>query len=312
MIESNPPIITIIGPTASGKTSTTVGLAKLINGEVIGLDSRQIYKGMEIGTAQPTSDERDSVIHHLLGFQDPSEPISAGLYAKLVSSKISEIKERKQTPIICGGAGLYLKALNNGIFSDSVTDRIIRERLESEYEEDAALLLSRLTSIDPDYAKIVHINNKKRLVRALEIYETTGLSPSCHFKNQIQKPSKVLNLFIILLSWKRETLIERITQRTDKMLEEGWVEEVKNLLKRQRKVDKPFISLNSIGYQQIHSFLNGQIKYEDMRDKIIVKTRQFARRQMQWFKKEKIDIVVESDNLDIEKIPQILHGILRP
>tara|TARA_B110000438_G_scaffold152998_1_gene147049 strand:- start:10290 stop:11228 length:939 start_codon:yes stop_codon:yes gene_type:complete len=312
MIDRNSSIITIIGPTSSGKTSMGVGLAKLINGEIIGLDSRQVYKGMKVGTAQPTKKEKDNVIHHLLGFRNPWEPISAGSYAELVQLKVSEINKKKKIPIICGGAGLYLRALNNGIFLNSVTDLDIRERLESEYDKDASSLLVRLSLIDPDYAEIVHINNKKRLVRALEIYESTGKSPSDHFSRQIQKPSKILNLFIILLTWKRETLIERIIQRTDKMFEDGWIEEVEDLLKRQSQVEKTFTSLNSIGYQQISSFLKGQIKFEEMREDIIVKTRQFARRQMQWFKKEKIDIFVESDNLDTEKLPQILHCILRP
>ena len=302
-------ILTIIGPTASGKTALTVELARKLNGEVIGLDSRQVYDSMIIGTAQPTKEDMDGIPHHLFGFRDPSEPISAGEYAELVRTKIKDIQANGKMPIICGGAGLYYRALTKGIFEGSVSDLQTRERLEQAYEDDPVALLECLRSVDPEYAEIVHINNKKRLVRALEIYEATGKSPSEHFHHQEDHPSKTLDLFTLLLTWNRETLNKRIEHRTDDMLEKGWVEEVKTLLENQTQTDRVYPALDSIGYRQVQAYLNGNMTEDEMMDEIIIRTRQFSRRQTQWFKKETIDLIIEMDNMDRPKLPEILHCI---
>ena len=302
-------ILTIIGPTASGKTSLTVQLAKLLEGEVIGLDSRQIYEGMPLGTAQPTKNEMAGIPHHLISFRDPSEPISAGEYAKLVRAKVKDIQGKGKSPIICGGAGLYYRALSKGIFEGSVSDLPTRGRLKQAYEDDPVALYERLQAIDPDYADIVHMNNKKRLVRALEIYEATGKPPSEHFRDQENNPVDTLDLFTILLNWERPILTQRVTQRTQEMLDNGWIEEVKTLLKKQKDKGSSFPALNSIGYRQIQAYLNGDMTQDEMKEEIIIRTRQFSRRQVQWFKKEKIDLIVEMGNLDQEKLPEILHCI---
>ena len=302
--------LTIIGPTASGKTFLSVVLAKQLGGEIIGLDSRQVYDGMSIGTAQPTKEDMDGIPHHLFGFRAPSEPISAGEYAKLVRTKIKDIQANGKTPIICGGAGLYYRALTEGIFKGSVSDLPTRKRLEQAYEDDPAALLESLRSVDPEYAGIVHLNNKKRLVRALEIYEATGKTPSEHFHHQKDHPSKTLDCFTLLLAWKRETLNKRIEHRTGEMLEKGWVEEVKTLLEKQRQAGKVYSALDSIGYRQIQAYLNGELTQDEMRDEIIIRTRQFARRQTQWFKKETIDLIIEMDNMDRKKFPEILYCII--
>ena len=304
-------ILTIIGPTASGKTSLAVESAKLIKGEVIGLDSRQSYEGMSIGTAQPTKNEMAGVPHHLFGFRDPSEPISAGEYAKLVRAKVKDVQANGKTPIICGGAGLYYRALSKGIFTESVSDLPTRGRLEQAYDDNSIALYERLQAIDPDYADIVHINNKKRLVRALEIYETTGKSPSDHFSNHKGNTVETLNLFTILLNWKRSLLNQRIIQRTQEMLDKGWIEEVDTLLNKQIANGSLFPALNSIGYRQIQAYLNGDMNQDGMKEEIIIKTRQFARRQVQWFKKESINLIIEMENLDRGKIPEILHCIFK-
>lgn len=303
-------ILTIIGPTASGKTSLSVELAHLLNGEIIGLDSRQIYDGMPIGTAQPTKDEMEGIQHHLMGFQDPAIPISAGIYTSKVKEKVTEIQKNGKTPIICGGAGLYFRALKTGIFEGSVSDLPIRDRLDQAYEDNPVALLERLKSIDPEYAEIVHINNKKRLMRALEIYEITGRPPSEHFNTQKAKPSDTLNLFTVLLNWNRQKIINRIELRTDAMVNNGWIEEVEDLLKKQKKEGKEYPGLNSIGYRQIQMFLKKEMSFDEMKEEIVIRTRQFARRQVQWFKKEKIDLIVEMDNLDTEKIPQIIFDLI--
>ena len=304
-------ILTIIGPTASGKTSLSVELAKKLDGEIIGLDSRQIYEGMSIGTAQPTQDEMGGIQHHLMGFQDPAIPISAGIYTSKVKEKVTEIQKNGKTPIICGGAGLYFRALKTGIFQGSVSDLPIRNRLDQAYEDDPVALLERLKFIDPEYAEIVHINNKKRLMRALEIYEITGRPPSEHFKAQKEKPTDSLNLYTILLNWNRQKIINRIERRTDEMLENGWIEEVESLLIQQEKSKLTYPGLNSIGYRQIQAYLKNEMTLDEMKEDIVIRTRQFARRQVQWFKKENIDLIVEMDNLDTEKIPQIIFDLIQ-
>ena len=302
-------ILTIIGPTASGKSSLSVELAKRLDGEIIGLDSRQIYKGMPVGTAQPTKEEMDGIPHHLFGFRNPAKPISSGEYAKMMKEKVVEIRGFGKTPIICGGAGLYYRALKTGIFEGSVSDLPTRDRLDQAYEDDPAALLARLRSIDPEYAEIVHINNKKRLMRALEIYEATGKTPSEHFRDQEKNPVETMNLFTILLNWDRKIIIERIEQRTDEMLENGWIEEVQELLIKQSVSKKVYPALNSIGYRQIQSYLKNELTFDEMREDIVIRTRQFARRQVQWYKKENIELIIEMDNLNHKKIPKIISDL---
>ena len=302
-------ILTIIGPTASGKSSLSVELAKRLDGEIIGLDSRQIYEGMPIGTAQPTDIEMDGIPHHLFGFRNPAKPISSGEYAKMMKEKVVEIRGFGKTPIICGGAGLYYRALKTGIFEGSVSDLPTRDRLDQAYEDDPAALLAWLRSIDPEYAEIVHINNKKRLMRALEIYEATGKTPSEHFRDQEKNPVETMNLFTILLNWDRKIIIERIEQRTDEMLENGWIEEVQELLIKQSVSKKVYPALNSIGYRQIQSYLKNELTFDEMREDIVIRTRQFARRQVQWYKKENIELIIEMDNLNHKKIPKIISDL---
>ena len=304
-------IITIIGPTASGKTSLAVRLSKKLNAQVIGLDSRQIYKGMSIGTAQPTIEEMDGVKHHLIGFQDPSDPISAGEYSKLVIERVKAILSDSKVPIICGGAGLYYRAISKGIFEGSMSDISARHRLEESYDNDPIKLLEKLRSIDPEYAELVHLNNKKRLVRALEIFEVTGKTPSENFIDQISNPTAELDLYTIQIKWTRNILNERIMRRTDAMLDQGWIREVELLLSKQKNDKVLYPAINSIGYDQIQSYLNNKITHEEMREEIIVKTRQFAKKQAQWFEKEPIDLTLEMDNLDSQNISQILYCLLK-
>ena len=304
-------IITIIGPTASGKTSLAIQLSKELEGEVISLDSRQIYKGMGIGTAQPTIEEMMGVKHHLIGCIHPNEQVSAGRYAELVINKVALVQQNGKIPIICGGAGLYYRAIKTGIFSDSITDVNLRNELESSYDDDPNVLLKRLEEIDPQYASIVHINNKKRLVRALEILGTTGKAPSINYQNQKSNPTKVLDLFTIRLDWDRKNLNKRINQRLDFMLSSGWIDEVSDLVEFERKENSLFPALNTIGYGQIKSFLKNDISFEKMKENIFIKTRQFAKRQNQWFNKENTELTINMDHLKIDEIIQILCGLVK-
>ena len=299
-------ILTILGPTAIGKTAIAIELAKQINGEVIGLDSRQIYFGMEIGTAQPTITEMQGVQHHLIGIRSPDKVIAAGEYAKLVNAVIVDIKQRDHEPIICGGAGLYYRALHEGIFEDSVSDSKIREKLEKEYDNNPQLLFDRLNSVDPEYAKIVHINNKKRLARALEIYEITGKTPSEHFAKQKKESPSKLNLFSVLLTMDKKLLFEGICKRTEQMLENGLINEVETLLSKYNVLDVH--PLDSIGYKQVISYLKGDLSYQEMIDEINIRTRQYVKKQRTWFHNEPINL--EINVLNYANITEIVSEII--
>ena len=286
------PILAIVGPTAIGKTTVAIDVAKRVNGEVIGLDSRQIYRGMAIGTSQPTIEELAAVPHHLIGVKDPDLPISAGKYEKLVLNLVKDISERGKEPVICGGAGLYYRAITKGIFSESKTDLDVREKLIQEYEEIGPEgLLNRLQELDPEYAVKVHPNNRKRLIRALEIYTVTGKPPSEHFNRQEKFCAPTLSLFTVLLTIDRKELDKRIAKRTAKMLDNGWVEEIKSL----RKGNDPIAThpMKSIGYRQIAAFLDGRLNKVDLEAEIILRTCQYARRQLQWFRQENIDLTID-------------------
>ena len=299
-------VLTIVGSTASGKTTLAIEIAKRINGEIISLDSRQVFKGMAIGTAQPTKKQMDTVKHHLIGCLEPEEFISSGIYASLVKEKINDIVSQNKNPIICGGSGLYYRAIQKGIFEGSISNLKVRKNLELQYAKNPELLFNKLKSIDKKYSKIVHINNRQRLIRALEIYECTGKSPSEHFQKQYVDPAKTVELYTIFLRWERTSLNKRIKERTKDMLLKGWIEEVENLLELQKNRQKVFSSLNSIGYKHIKSFLNNEISKKEMFEIIYIRTRQLARRQEKWFKKEPINLFVMMDSLKGEKIYKIL------
>ena len=291
MISKNYPLA-IIGPTASGKSEVAVALAKKINGEVVGMDSRQIYEGMAIGTAQPTSDEQGGVPHHMIGIKPPNEGIAAGAYAKLVLNLVTDIQSRGKIPVICGGAGLYYRAITKGIFEESVSDLNARKQLEDEYDKNGSTnLMDRLMELDPEYAEIVHPNNKKRLIRALEIYASTGKPPTEHYQNQSKDSQPQLDLFTIYIDWELDELGDRIAKRTTKMLKAGWVNEVRTLMKQYP--DEVLHPLDSIGYSQIITYLNDEISEEELETEITLRTRQFAVRQIKWFRKETIDLTIK-------------------
>ena len=291
MISKNYPLA-IIGPTASGKSEVAVALAKKINGEVVGMDSRQIYEGMAIGTAQPTLDEQGGVPHHMIGIKPLNEEIAAGAYAKLVLNLVTDIQSRGKIPVICGGAGLYFRAITKGIFEESVSDLNARKQLEDEYDKNGSTnLMDRLMELDPEYAEIVHPNNKKRLIRALEIYASTGKPPTEHYQNQSKDSQPQLDLFTIYMDWELDELGDRIAKRTTKMLKAGWVNEVRTLMKQYP--DEVLHPLDSIGYSQIITYLNDEISEEELETEITLRTRQFSVRQIKWFRKETIDLTIK-------------------
>ena len=304
-------IFTIIGPTAVGKTNISIKIAKLIKGQVVGLDSRQVYKGMSIGTAQPNKIEMQSIVHHLIGIRDPWKSISAGEYSEMVINSVNSIMNAGENPIICGGAGLYYRAINKGIFKKSSSNEDIRKDLELRYDKNPTKLHNELKKIDPDYYKIVHLNNKKRLVRALEIHRITGKAPSENFKNQYTEETNKLNLYTVFLTIEKESHLNNIRERTIKMLDNGWIDEVKSLITLKEEMEIDFPALDSIGYKQIIEYLDGSFNKDSLIETIVNKTWQYAKKQYKWFKKENIDLIVDITNLDPSKVSECIYDIYK-
>ncbi|MED5451352.1 MAG: tRNA (adenosine(37)-N6)-dimethylallyltransferase MiaA [Candidatus Neomarinimicrobiota bacterium] len=298
-------ILAIAGPTASGKTDASIKLAERFDGEIIGVDSRQIYRSIPIGTAQPSKDQLETIPHHLIAVKELGETISAGEYAKLVDEKIQLVLNKNKTPILCGGTGLYFKTLFEGIFSGSETNLDIRNRLDKEYDNNKEELYSKLQLIDPDYALKVHINNKKRLIRALELYELTGKSMTENFSLNNKKSEFYNKFFTIYLKMSRKTLHERILKRTIFMVENGLIEEVKNVLDNNYNIEH----LDYIGFDEIISYLSNKISLDEAVEKIVIRTRQYAKRQLKWFDIQDFDLIINADNTNsndiVDKVAQI-------
>ena len=293
-----------MGPTAIGKSTVAVMLAKTFNGEVIGLDSRQIYRNMPIGTAQPSIKEMDGVPHHLIGILSPSEIISVGEYARLVNKTIQNVKSNQNLPIICGGSGLYYRALTQGFFNESSSDAKIRDSLNKRLNRDGAkVLLAELNSIDPEYSKIVHLNNHKRILRALEIFEITGKPPSEHFRKQ-EKNNQREKFLSIYLKPNIDALVPRINNRIEKMLGNGWLEEVKDL--KSLGFNDNAHPMESLGYKYLIQYLKGERNLNDTIERIKIDTRQFARKQIKWFDKEEIDITIDIPEISNEVIFRLI------
>jgi len=298
-------IFSFFGPTGIGKSSLAIELSKKINGEIIGVDSRQIYKGIPVGTAQPDASQLSEIPHHLIGFKNLNEKISAGEYIKLIDEKIDLILSKKKSPILCGGTGLYFKSLKEGIFEGSHTNEDIRTRLENEYDVNKEALFRRLQKTDPDYSKIVHINNKKRLVRALEVFETTGKPMSKNFDSASLKSKYADNYHFIYLTMHNEFLHPRIYQRIKSMVEDGMINEVEKIIK-----DKIDIShIDYIGFKELSSFLKKEISMDEAIENIFIRTRQYAKRQNKWFNSNGYDQSFSLDGIStndiVDKLVQI-------
>ena len=298
-------IFSIFGPTGIGKSSLAIELAKKIDGEIIGVDSRQIYNGIPIGTAQPNPYQLKEVPHHLIGFKKLSERISAGEYIKLIDQKIDEIIQKNKSAILCGGTGLYFKSLKEGIFEGSHTNENIRSRLEKEYDIDKEKLFKTLQKIDPDYSNKVHINNKKRLIRALEVFETTGKPMSKNF-DSLSKNSRYANdYYFVYLKMNNDFLHPRILKRIKCMIDDGMIDEVDEIIKRKINISH----INYIGFKEISSFIKKEISINEAIENIFVRTRQYAKRQKKWFNVNNYDISFDlheiSKNDIVDKLIQI-------
>lgn len=276
-------VIVIVGPTASGKTDIAIKLAQQENGEIVSADSRQIYKYMDIGTAKPTPEQLQLVIHHCINIKEPDEFFNAGKYGKLARSIIDNILERNTLPVVVGGSGLYIRAIIDGIFEGAFTDISVRKKLKGKLTEKGnQWLYSQLQNVDPLSAEKIHPNDSKRIIRALEVYELSG-EPISSLQNRSTKKADFTSL-LIGLYWPRKLLYERIENRVDDMIKAGFVSEVEHLLKMGYRPEHN--SLDSLGYREIISYLEGKLDYSEMIEEVKKNTRRFAKKQLTWFRKD--------------------------
>jgi len=274
----------IIGPTAVGKTQLSLELAESLSAEIVSVDSRQVYRLLDIGTAKATREERERVPHHLIDVAEPTERFSASRFVELAESAIREIRARGKNVLLVGGTPFYFRALLSGTLTgDLPSDPAVRLRLEESLRsEGKEALHQRLRAIDESTASRIHPNDGVRIVRALEIYELTGQPPSLAFRTRkpMAPPAEVL---YIGLTRSRQDLRERIAGRVRAQMEEGFLEEVASLLKR--GIDERYPSMQGLGYRELAASLRGRIALDQAVEKIIHATWAFARRQITWFSK---------------------------
>lgn len=284
-IQNFPPTIFLLGPTASGKTALAVQIAKTLNGEIISVDSALVFKEMNIGTAKPTLEERDGIPHHLIDILDPSESFSTGQFRNQALTLMADITQRGKLPILVGGTMLYFNALTQGLAELPPANAQIRAYLEKELEQNGKLALhQRLSKIDPQSALRIHPNDPQRVQRALEIFELTGKPMSIFFAaNQVELPY-TLHKFIIAPQ-DRKILHEIIAQRFYKMLEQGFLDEVEKLYLR-GDLNEKMPSIRAVGYREAWSYFQGEYDLNTMTEKAIIATRQLAKRQFTWLRRE--------------------------
>jgi len=297
-------VLTIVGPTAVGKTSTAIDIAGRISGEIISADSRQIYQYLNIGTAKPTDKQREKVRFHLIDFIHPDDSYSCGQFARDAEAKIEEISARGNAPIVCGGTGLYIRALFNPLHRLPETNKEIKARLlENLNNYGIEHLYKKLHTIDPEWARQITPKDKQRIVRGLEVYELTGKPLSALIKKK-RKKSKHRPLYLGL-TIPREELYKRINVRFEQMIDQGLVEEVRSLL--ERGFNPRSNALRTIGYKEIVEYLQGNITLSEARDKAQRHTRNFAKRQITWF--SKIRGIQWCNPKELEVIEAIIHQL---
>lgn len=280
------PLIVLTGPTAVGKTDTSIALAKAVGGEIISADSIQVYRYMNIGSAKITEQEKEGVPHFLIDELDPAEEFNIVVFQKLAHRYMEEIYSRGHIPILTGGTGFYIQSVLYGIeFDEHETDYAYRQELEEfEKKYGAEALHERLKKVDERSAEIIHANNVKRVIRALEYYKQTKEPISKHNMAQHEKESPYCFTYFVL-NRNREELYRRIDQRVDLMIERGLVEEVRGLL--ERGYSRNLVSMQGLGYKEIAASLDGEMTLGEAVEKIKRETRHFAKRQITWFKREK-------------------------
>ena len=278
-------IVVICGPTASGKTALSIALAKAFDGEVVSADSMQIYRRMDIGTAKPTKQEMDGVPHHMLDVAEPGEAYSVSRYVEEATACVEDILARGKLPIVCGGTGLYIDGLIRGTdYQPAGTDNGIREQLEGEWEaQGAEEMMARLAAVDPDSAARLHLSDKRRILRALEVYLATGETITVHNARTKEIPPRYEAIMIGLNTEPRQILYDRIDRRVGVMLEQGLLQEVQSLLEDGLLEGT---AAQAIGYKELLAYFRGEMTLETAADLIRQKSRNYAKRQLTWFRRD--------------------------
>ena len=295
------PIVVIAGPTASGKTSVSISLAKEYDAEIVSADSMQIYKGLDISTAKPTEEEKCGIPHHLMSFVEWGEKYSVAQYLSEARKVIADIHNRGKLPIIVGGTGLYISSLvDNIVFDDTSSNEEIRNRLTKEAEElGNEAMLKKLMEIDPETAKTLHPNNLTRIIRAIEAYELSGKTMS-ELKKQSREEESPYNACMIGLNFHdRQKLYDRINLRVDKMAEAGMVEEAYNAYKQ----GIGNTVCQAIGYKELIPYFEGKSTLPECLEVLKQETRRYAKRQLTWFRRdERINWIYMDENLTEKNI----------
>lgn len=292
-------LIVLTGPTAVGKTSLSIALAKAVDGEIISADSMQVYKYMNIGTAKITEEEKCGIPHFLIDELEPDEEFNVTIFKNKVMGYIEDIKSRGKVPIIVGGTGFYIQSVIYDInFNEYGDDSNVRKKYEAMAETlGKSELHKKLALVDREYADSVSYNNVKKVVRALTFFEMTGEKLSEHNKRERERSSP-FDFAYFVLTMDRKKLYERIYKRVDLMFDMGLVEEVKALMAK--GYDKSLVSMQGIGYKEVIDYLSGKTSLEECIDIIKRDTRHFAKRQLTWFKREKVVTYIDKDEFDAE------------
>ncbi|MBR5529758.1 MAG: tRNA (adenosine(37)-N6)-dimethylallyltransferase MiaA [Oscillospiraceae bacterium] len=277
-------IICVAGPTASGKTALAVELAKAFNGEVVSCDSMQIYRHMDIGTAKPTLEEMQGIPHHMLDVADPQEDFSVSRYCETATPIVDDIVARGKTAIIAGGTGLYMDALIKGNSFAPCPSTGMREKLEAQADKDGMeTMLQLLHSIDPEAAARLHLKDRKRVIRALEVYYETGETITEHNRKTQELPPRYTPIWFGLEDENRQTLYDRIDRRVDKMLDDGLIAEINRLLAM--GIPKKCTAMQAIGYKEFIDALDGISTMEEAAALVQQSSRRYAKRQLTWFRR---------------------------
>lgn len=279
--DQQPPLIAVVGPTAVGKTALAIALAQQFNGEIVNADSRQVYRHMDIGTAKPTAEERAAAPHHLYDVVDPDEPFSLAVYQDLATSTITDIAARGRVPLLVGGTGQYVAAVLQGWTIPRVPPQPdLRARLESEAAtHGTAALYARLQAIDPQGAAALQPNNLRRIIRALEVYEVTGI-PISQQQQKLPPPYHISTIWLVM---ERPRLYQRIDERIDRMIAVGLINEVRGLIERGYGWELP--ALSSLGYKEFRPCFEGTATAEECVTRLKFNTHAFARKQDMWFRR---------------------------
>jgi tRNA dimethylallyltransferase len=272
----------LVGPTASGKTSVGIRLAEEMEAEIISLDSMAVYRELDVGTAKPSDEERMMVPHHMIDVVDPSEDYSLAEYVTGAYEKIRDIKRRGKKVLFVGGTPLYLKAMLRGIFAGPPADPALRKDLyESAQKESADFLHNKLKKIDPVSAERLHPNDTKRLIRAIEVFQNSGI-PISEWQKQFDAPAPTSRCKVVVLDWPREVLYDRVNRRVDHMMDNGFLDEVQQLTKRFLPISQT--AAQALGYKELFDYLDKKMSLYVAVDTIKQNTRHFAKRQMTWFR----------------------------